>query len=329
MQNMSETQQNIQTENNVNPQIKQIFSNFAHNIIGQEELIKNLLIALIAQGHILLEGMPGLAKTLSGETLAKSISTQFKRIQFTPDLLPSDLIGTEIFIQNKNSFEFSAGPLFANIILADEINRAPAKVQSALLEAMAEKQITVGKKTYSLGDIFLVIATQNPIEQEGTYNLPEAQLDRFLLHVKIDYPNKKQERQILDLSHSQKTISSLTSISEQEVKKMQIEAKNIYIDDKLKDYIVNLVMATREIHKLDKNLASYIKYGVSPRATIALSNAAKALAYIHNENYVSPYHIKQVIHNIFRHRLILNYNAYADNVSSDDIITEIINLVAI
>jgi MoxR-like ATPase len=312
-----------------NPKIAKILSNLQTNIIGQDDLITNLLIALIAQGHILLEGMPGLAKTLSGETLAKSISTSFKRIQFTPDLLPSDLIGTEIFIQEKAKFEFSQGPIFANIILADEINRSPAKVQSALLEAMAEKQVTIGKKSYKLDDIFLVIATQNPIEQEGTYNLPEAQLDRFLLHVKLDYPDKATERQILEISHQKNIINKLNLTSVNEVKEMQEQAKNIYVDKKIKDYIVDLVIATREIEKLDKNLAKYIKYGVSPRASLALYNASKALAYINNDDYVTPYHIKKVVHNIFRHRLILNYNAYADNISSDDVVDKIINLVAI
>lgn len=314
-----------------NIEVSKIFSNFEQNIIGQEELFKNLLIGLISGGHILLEGMPGLAKTLSAEILAKSVDTEFKRIQFTPDLLPSDLIGTEIFNQKESSFEFSKGPLFANIILADEVNRAPAKVQSALLEAMAEKQITVGRKTYSLPNVFLVIATQNPIEQEGTYNLPEAQLDRFLLHVKVDYPTLEEERKILELEHSKKSkkVSIPSVVTPAEIKVMQGEAKKVYFDDKLKDYVVDLVMATRTPEKLNTDLRNYIKHGVSPRATLALSDAAQTLAYLNAEEYVTPYHIQQVIYNVFRHRIILNYTAYADNVSSDDIIKEIVNLVAL
>ena len=324
---MKDISQNIPKNTIVN----KILDNFKLNIIGQEELAHNLLIALIAKGHILLEGMPGLAKTFSAEIMARSIDSEFKRIQFTPDLLPSDLIGTEIFTQKNNNFEFCEGPLFANIILADEINRAPAKVQSALLEAMAEKQITVGKKTYGLPDIFLVIATQNPIEQEGTYNLPEAQLDRFLLHVKIDYPTRQEERQILELMHnkSDKAITPKNIIAQSDIKEMQQAAEKIYFDDKLKEYVIDLVMATREADKISKNLANYIKYGVSPRATLALTRVAKARAYIAGEKYVTPQHIQQAIYNVFRHRLILNYKAYSDGVSSDDIIAEIINLVAL
>jgi len=320
----------IKKENN-NAAVNKIFNNFKQNIIGQEELSKNLLIALISGGHILLEGMPGLAKTLSAEILAKSVNTSFKRIQFTPDLLPSDLIGTEIYNQEEGSFEFSKGPLFANIILADEINRAPAKVQSALLEAMAEKQITVAKETYSLPNVFLVIATQNPIEQEGTYNLPEAQLDRFLLHVNIGHPNRTEERQILELEQNKnfQKVNTPSVVTPAEIKVMQNEAKKVYFDDKLKDYIVDLVMATRTPEKLNKDLRNYIKHGVSPRATLALSNASQALAYLHAEEYVNPYHIQQVVYNVFRHRIILNYTAHADNVSADDIIKEIVNLVAL
>lgn len=321
---------NIVKKEQENSAIDKILNNFTQNIIGQKELSQNLLIALIAEGHILVEGMPGLAKTLSAETLANSVDAQFKRIQFTPDLLPSDLIGTEIFNQKEANFSFAKGPLFANIILADEINRAPAKVQSALLEAMSEKQITVGKKTYNLPDIFLVIATQNPIEQEGTYNLPEAQLDRFLLHVKVDYPSLAEERQILELEHKNPTKKNINPVvTTEEIKKIQNEVKNIYFDNKLKDYIVDLVMATRTPEKLNKNLKNYIKYGVSPRATLALSKAAQVVAYINNEEYVTPYHIQQIIYNVFRHRIILNYTAYADNVTTDDIIKEIIDLVAL
>jgi len=312
-----------------NKAIAQIYDNLQRNIIGQEELVKNLIIALLAGGHVLLEGMPGLAKTKSAETLANSIQGDFKRIQFTPDLLPSDLVGTDIYLQGKSKFEFAEGPLFANIILADEINRAPAKVQSALLEAMAEKHITVGKQTYDLPELFLVIATQNPIEQEGTYNLPEAQLDRFLLHVKIDYPESADELKILEQFETPAKKSATTKVQPKDILKMQKEVSEVYLDPKLKKYIVDLIMATREPEKFDKELKGYINYGASPRATLALCQTAKALAYLEGEEYVTPYHIQNMAVNVLRHRIILSYKAEAENVIPEQIIKHLIDLVAV
>ncbi len=300
------------------------------HIIGQEELIQNLIIALITGGHILLEGMPGLAKTRSAEALANSIKSQFKRIQFTPDLLPSDLVGTDIYIEKTGGFSFSEGPLFANIILADEVNRSPAKVQSALLEAMGEKQITVGKKTYKLPEVFLVIATQNPVEQEGTYSLPEAQLDRFLLHTKISYPSIQEELEILNLVENENGKQKKQPLIEiKDILNIREEFKKIYIDEKLKKYIVTLVNATREAEKYDKTLSEYIKYGASPRASISLNITAKAIAYLENAEYVTPDHIQKIAVNILRHRIILNYKAEIDNVTAEDIIEKLLKLVAV
>ena len=321
-------QEKIIQDNPRDSLITNIFDNLSQNIIGQNELNQNLIIALLARGHVLLEGMPGLAKTKSAETLASSIDAEFKRIQFTPDLLPSDIIGGDMYIQEKNKFEFSSGPLFTNIVLADEINRAPAKVQSALLEAMAERQISVGKNTYKLPELFMVIATQNPIEQEGTYKLPEAQLDRFLLHIKVDYPNAENELKILNQFETKKKISfKLTSASE--IIKMQCEVDDVYLDEKLKQYIVDIVIATRETNKYSKELAEYIEHGVSPRASLALCQTAKAFAYLQGEEYVSPYHIQKMAKYVLRHRIIISYKAEAENISTDDIIDKIIELVAI
>ena len=306
-----------------------VYTYLRQNIIGQEELIQNLVIALITGGHILLEGMPGLAKTRSAEFLAKSIKAAFKRIQFTPDLLPSDLVGTDIYIEKTGGFSFSEGPLFANIVLADEINRSPAKVQSALLEAMGEKQITVGKKTYKLPEVFLVIATQNPVEQEGTYTLPEAQLDRFLLHTKISYPNIEEELQILKLVANDDKNIKQPLLELDDIIKIRKEFQNIYIDEKLQTYIVTLVNATRDIGKYDKSLVEYIKYGASPRASIALNITAKAIAYLENAEYVTPHHIQKMAVNILRHRILLSYKAEIDNITTEDIIEKLLKLVAV
>ena len=321
-------QEKIPQNNNYYESLRKIADNLANNIIGQAELNQNLLIALLAKGHILMEGMPGLAKTKSAETLAASINAGFKRIQFTPDLLPSDLIGGDIYVQEKNKFEFLSGPLFTNLVLADEINRAPAKVQSALLEAMAEKQISVGNNTYKLPELFMVIATQNPIEQEGTYKLPEAQLDRFLLHIKVDYPNMANELKILNQFET-KVLTKTNIIDNQVILAMQNEVANIYLDDKLKQYIVELIIATRNPEKYSKELAELIEYGASPRASLALCQTAKALAYIEGEDFVQPYHIQKMAKNVLRHRLILSYKAEAQNISADQIIDKIIEQVAI
>ncbi len=322
---------NPKTNQNTENIITQIYNNLRSQIIGQDELIQNLLIALLSGGHILIEGMPGLAKTLSAATLANSVNAKFKRIQFTPDLLPSDLIGTDIYLQERGRFEFSEGPLFSNIILADEINRAPAKVQSALLEAMAEGQITAGKKTYKLPELFMVIATQNPLEQEGTYALPEAQLDRFLMQVKISYPDAQEELQILELAEKQdsKNIVPLKNIAPQDILAAREKISQIYLDEKLKQYIVNLVMASREAEKYDQELASYIKFGASPRATLALAQTAKALAYLNGDEFVTPYHIQKMAPYILSHRIILSYKAAAANLDNDQIVKYLIDLVAV
>jgi MoxR-like ATPase len=285
-----------------------------------------LLISLLADGHILLESMPGLAKTTSAKLLAQNINADFHRIQFTPDLLPADLTGSDIYNHTLGTFSFTKGPIFNNIVLADEINRAPAKVQSALLEAMEEKQVTVGQKTYELPELFMVIATQNPIEQEGTYNLPEAQLDRFLMHVVLDYPTSEQELKIINLP-KQKPVTA--KIEQREILTIRNIVEKMYVDDKLKEYIVSIAQATRHPELYSKDLAQYISHGVSPRATIGILKSAKALAWLQGENYVLPEFIQSVVHDVIRHRLTLSYQAIADNVSKNEIITNLLNLVAV
>jgi MoxR-like ATPase len=305
-------------------------------IIGQQDLIEFMLITLLCDGHMLVEGTPGLAKTKAIKTLAEKIAADFQRIQFTPDLLPSDLTGADIFKYEKSEFAFSKGPIFSNFILADEINRAPAKVQSALLEAMAEKQVTVGNKTYKLPDLFLVMATQNPIEQEGTYNLPEAELDRFLMYVKIDFPDMKSERQILklarkehieDIKHSNKKAKK--DLNEEDVFKAREEITKVYISEELDEYIINLIFATRFPEKYRKDLKEKIYIGASPRATIALDIGSKAKAWLEGRDYVIPNDIHFVIKAILRHRILLSYEAEAEGISTDQVIDEILNTVPI
>ena len=301
-------------------------------ILGQPQLTENLLIALIADGHLLVEGPPGLAKTRAIHALSKGICAQYHRIQFTPDLLPSDLTGTDIYRSQTGQFQFEAGPIFHNLILADEINRAPAKVQSALLEAMAERQVTVGQKSYPLEKLFLVMATQNPLENEGTYPLPEAQLDRFLLHLKLDYPNAETEMNILRLARNEAKKESTTQvqpITQEEIFETRQEALNLHLDPALEQYIVQLVMATRHPQKYDDELAKWIEYGVSPRATIALERCARARAWIHDRDFVSPEDIQTVLPNVFRHRILRSYHAEAQGVDCDHIITKILSLVAV
>lgn len=315
-----------------NKQFQKLIAEVQTKIIGQDDLIENIIISMIAGGHILIEGMPGLAKTRTANIIANAIEGEFCRIQFTPDLLPSDLVGTDIYLQHKSEFEFRSGPIFHNIILADEINRAPSKVQSALLEAMAEKQVTVGKKTYKLPDLFMVIATQNPLEQEGTYPLPEAQLDRFLMNILVDYPSHKQEIAMLDLidkNDYKKAIEKHQITTQKEIFKAFDDSLKIHIDDKLKDYIVSLVNATRYPEKYDKDLKNYIKCGVSPRASIALLNCSRILALINGDKYVLPDHIRKVLPNIFRHRIIASYDLEIDNISKDDLIERVVRLVAV
>ncbi|MDR1666429.1 MAG: AAA family ATPase [Bacteroidales bacterium] len=299
-------------------------------IVGQKHLVESLLIGLLADGHILLEGLPGLAKTLAINTLATTIDAKFSRIQFTPDLLPADLLGTMIYSQKKEEFAVKKGPIFANFILADEINRSPAKVQSALLEAMQEKQITIGGQTYPLDAPFLVLATQNPIEQEGTYPLPEAQVDRFMLKVVIDYPSKEEERQIIRENLGQTFPSATTILQPADILKARETVKDVYMDEKIERYILDLVFATRypEQYRLEK-LKPMITYGASPRASINLAKAAKTYAFIKRRGYVIPEDIRAICLDVLRHRIGLSYEAEAENMTTVDIVTDIMNTVEV
>jgi len=299
-------------------------SEMARVIVGQRNLIDGLLTGLLTNGHLLLEGVPGLAKTLTVKTLAASIQTGFQRIQFTPDLLPADLVGTLIYNQRSGEFTTKHGPLFSNLILADEINRAPAKVQSALLEAMQERQVTIGDQTYQLPDPFLVLATQNPIEQEGTYNLPEAQVDRFLLKLRVGYPTKAEERQILDLmGTSTPRLEVNAVVHPDDIIRARTLVNEIYVDDRVKDYIVDIVWATREPRKFKLDLDGMIRYGGSPRATIGLTLAAKAHAFINGRGYVTPQDVKSAGADVLRHRVMVSYEAEAEEVTSEHIIEKI------
>ncbi|MBE0652418.1 MAG: AAA family ATPase [Bacteroidales bacterium] len=299
-------------------------------IMGQKHLLESLLIGLLSDGHILLEGVPGLAKTLSVKTLADTIDAKFSRIQFTPDLLPADLIGTMIYSQKNEGFQVKKGPIFANFILADEINRSPAKVQSALLEAMQEKQVTIGDQTFQLDKPFLVLATQNPIEQEGTYPLPEAQVDRFMLKVIIDYPSKEEERSIMRENLGAEFPSPVRILKPADILKARSVVNEVYIDEKIENYILDIVFATRI--PAEAGLASFtnlIQYGASPRASINLAKAAKAYAFIKRRGYVIPEDVRAVCYDVMRHRIGLSYEAEAENVTTVDIIREIINKVEV
>lgn len=299
-------------------------------IVGQKQLVENLLIGLLANGHILLEGMPGLAKTLAINTLAQAVSADFNRIQFTPDLLPSDLLGTMIYSQKNESFEVHKGPVFANFVLADEINRSPAKVQSALLEAMQERQVTIGDKTFKLPDPFLVMATQNPIEQEGTYPLPEAQVDRFMLKVVVSYPRKEEERQIIRMNNTGTFPKVNPVVKPEDIVRARQVVRDVYMDEKIERYIVDIVYATRtpDDYKLPE-LKELISYGASPRASISLSAAAKAYAFIKRRGYVIPEDVRAVCNEVLRHRIGLTYEAEAENVTSEQIIEKVINSVIV
>ncbi len=299
-------------------------------IIGQEELVRKLLITLLADGHALVEGAPGLAKTKAIKTLSECISAGFNRIQFTPDLLPSDITGSDIYVAAKGEFEFRKGPVFANLVLADEINRAPAKVQSALLEAMAERQVSVGGKRYLLPELFMVMATQNPIEHEGTYNLPEAQLDRFLMFIKIDQPDAASEKQILHLVRGEvaKTQGEkFAPLSIEDILAARKEVLAIHMSDEIEEYLVQLIVATRHPEKYDAKLAGQVMFGASPRATIALDRCAKINAWIDGRDFVTPEDIHAVIYDILRHRIILSFEAQAEGVTTDNIITSLLNVV--
>ncbi len=299
-------------------------------IVGQKHLIERLLIGILANGHILLEGVPGLAKTLSVMTMAKAMKIKYQRIQFTPDLLPADLIGTLIYNPRSGEFTTKKGPLFSNIILADEINRAPAKVQSALLESMQERQVTIGNKTFKLDDPFLVLATQNPIEQEGTYPLPEAQVDRFMLKLNIDYPSKSEEREILErMAVTETNIKVKSVISPGDIKRLRSVVDQIYIDDKIKDYIVDLVIATREPGKYNLDLDEFIEYGASPRATIYLTIASKAYAFLKGRGYVTPQDVKSIGMDVLRHRVILTYEAEAEEMTPEKVIQNIFDNIEV
>jgi len=300
-------------------------------IVGQDELINKILIGLLANGHMLLEGVPGLAKTLTVNSLAQAINTSFQRIQFTPDMLPADLLGTLIFNQKTSSFEIRKGPIFSNIILADEINRAPSKVQSALLEAMQERQVTIGEETFKLDSPFLVLATQNPIEQEGTYPLPEAQVDRFMLKLKVDYPQKDEERKIL--RQVAKTGSSdpiKPVVKPKQILDAQKTINDIYVDEKVEDYVLNLVFATRKPDDFGlDDLSQLIEYGASPRATINLILASKARAYLEHRGYITPEDVRYVGKDVLRHRVILTYEAEAEEMTSEDVVQRLFDSIEI
>ncbi len=300
-------------------------------IVGQSYMIERLLLGLLADGHVLLEGLPGLAKTLAIKTLASTIDASFRRIQFTPDLLPADILGTQVFNPGSRQFNVKKGPIFAQFILADEINRAPAKVQSALLEAMQERQVTIGGETFPLDEPFLVLATQNPIEQEGTYNLPEAQVDRFMFKVKITYPEREEERQVLKRTLTGETKLNLQPVAQpQDIIRARKVVRKVYMDEKIENYILDIVFATREPGKfgLDK-LQPLIEYGASPRASIYLMMAAKAMAFMKRRGYVIPEDIRQVCPDVLRHRIGLSYEAEAENITQDDMIKTILQTIAV
>ena len=322
-------------------QITQAKDCLRKKIIGQDALVNKLFIALLADGHLLVEGAPGLAKTRAIKELGDLIEADFHRVQFTPDLLPADLTGTEIYRPQDGSFHFQQGPLFHNLLLADEINRAPAKVQSALLEAMAEKQITIGRETYPLPKLFMVMATQNPIEQEGTYPLPEAQLDRFLMHIRIDYPEQSAEKSILALNRQEaqqdleNTSGSKTTegdkfvISQQELFAARHEILNIHMSPEVEDYLLKIILATRNPQPYDETLASWVNYGVSPRATIALDRCARAHAWLSGKDYVAPSDIQAVVADIFRHRILLSFEAEANGIDPDYFISKLLGYIAV
>ncbi len=313
-----------------NETIGRVFREIEKVMVGQVELIERMLIGIIANGHILVEGVPGLAKTTAVKTLARVINTGFQRIQFTPDLLPADLTGTQIYLPSTGQFIIKKGPIFSNIILADEINRAPAKVQSALLEAMQERQVTIGETTLALAEPFLVMATQNPIEQEGTYPLPEAQVDRFMLKIKVNYPNREEELKIMDRISLGGTPQVETVISPADILRFRQVVNRVYIDEKLKGYIVDLVLATRDpqAYKVP-DLKRLIQYGVSPRASIYLNQVSRAYAFLRGRGYVTPQDVKIMAPDIFRHRLILSYEAEAEELDTDDVIRTLLDHIEV
>ena len=300
-------------------------------IVGQDHLVERLIIALLADGHLLVEGAPGLAKTKAIKTLSEGIEGNFQRVQFTPDLLPADITGSDIYRPEQGKFEFQAGPLFHNLVLADEINRAPAKVQSALLEAMAERQVSVGGTTYQLPELFLVMATQNPIEQEGTYPLPEAQMDRFLMHIMVDYPAPETERMILALSRSealQQTRSAISELDQATLFAARKQALAVHMAEPVEEYLVQLILATRDAKRYGGDLAHWLDYGASPRATIALDRCSRALAWLQGRDFVTPDDVRAVAHDVLRHRLILSFEAEASGVTTNQVIDSLLDSVA-
>ena len=310
------------------PVLQRVRDEVAKVLVGQQYMVDGLLLALIADGHVLLEGIPGLAKTTAIKTLAESMDARFARLQFTPDLLPADLTGTQVYRPDSHTFAVHKGPIFSNLILADEINRAPAKVQSALLEAMQERQVTIGDETFPLPSPFLVLATQNPIEQEGTYPLPEAQVDRFMLKLRVDYPSKVEEREILRrmANRHRPEVESVLSVAELE--RVRNAADAVYLDSKIEDYIVDLIAATRSPSEVGlERLAPFIEYGGSPRATIFLALGAKVRAFLDGRNYVTPQDVKDVAPDVLRHRILLTYEAEAQELSSDWVVGELLNSV--
>ena len=324
---VKQIQEQVQSASAKFSMLRQEISN---TIVGQSYMIDRLLIGLLSNGHILLEGVPGLAKTLCVTTLAKAVKAEFKRIQFTPDLLPADLIGTMIYDPKDGSFKTKKGPIFANLILADEINRAPAKVQSALLEAMQEHQVTIGDQSFALDEPFLVLATQNPIEQEGTYPLPEAQVDRFMLKLKITYPNKKEEKEIQKRMAATNVKCEVNQIiTPEEILEARKIVDSIYIDEKVSDYILDIIFATREPEAYKLPFKDYIQYGASPRATIALTIAAKAHAFLQGRGFVTPQDVKSIGPDVLRHRVIVSYEAEAEGMTSDDLVQKIFDEVQV
>lgn len=325
----------IDGEQNGAERMKALTAVMEHRIIGQKDLIRSMILCLLCDGHMLIEGMPGLAKTTAAKTLAQALEGEFQRIQFTPDLLPSDLIGTDVYVHESSTFEFRRGPLFHNIILADEVNRAPAKVQSALLEAMEERQVSVGLHTYKLPGLYMVLATQNPIEQEGTYNLPEAQLDRFLMHAVAEYPNHDEEMQILDLDDALadakggKAASAGPVMTQDKIFAAREQIRTVYTDRKIKHYAVSLVSATRKPGAYSQKLYDWIMHGASPRATLGLVHAARALAWLEGDGYVTPHHVQKVAPNILRHRIIPTFEAEADGITRQKIIEHLLEVVAV
>jgi MoxR-like ATPase len=309
--------------------VNRMRSEISKVLVGQRELVDGLLMGLFTKGHILIEGVPGLAKTSAVKALAETVQAQFKRIQFTPDLLPADLIGTEVYRPKTGDFSMKKGPVFHNIILADEINRAPSKVQSALLEAMQERQVTIGETTFVLDDPFLVLATQNPIEQEGTYPLPEAQVDRFMFKLVLDYPDKAEEKQIMQRVGFDAPVRIEAVLAPNQLNTIGALINSVYMDDKLRDYIVDLVFATRDPAALGMDIADYIQYGASPRATIFLSLAARAYAFLHGRAYVTPQDVKSIAPWVLRHRIIPTYEAEAEDITTDQIINHIFDSVPV